>query len=307
MPAINAAGVEASALALKPLFGEIGDLKRIRSAGHDSTIATRLFRSAWADLLEGEPADTVAHRMAGNALAATRLGDIDAEVLESAGIEADAVQDIRRAAVEAVAHAVPRASLDPLLQATGMGRGRIGTAVPDFVLKLERQPRAGATCPGKPRVVLEPAENHAEHCAVVAVYGVLLSSHYGADPATVCLAALAHHLHSADLPDSGFTGEVLLGDHLATVIASFTERALAELPPRLQQQTRAARAILVDAATPEGRAFHAADAIDRVLQLSQHLKVASLTMTHLMADMALVHDGPVKSFQDRVLADMGLP
>ena len=46
-------------------------------------------------------------------------------------------------------------------------------ALPPFVPLLAAQPRAGATRPGYPRVILEPAENHAEHCAVVAVNGVL--------------------------------------------------------------------------------------------------------------------------------------
>ena len=65
--------------------------------------------------------------------------------------------------------------------------------------------------------------------------------------------------------------------------------------------------MLRDADTPEGKAFHAADTIDRVMQLSQHLKVGTLTMAHLMGDMALVHESPVKAFQDRVLAKMALP
>ena len=43
------------------------------------------------------------------------------------------------------------------------------------------------------------------------------------------------------------------------------------------------------------------------MQLSQHLKVGTLTMAHLMGDMALVHESPVKTFQDRVLAEMALP
>ncbi len=60
--------------------------------------------------------------------------------------------------------------------------------------------------------MFEPPENHAEHCLAVAVYGVLLAPRYGADPSVVFLAGLAHHLHNARLPDSGFTGEALLGD-----------------------------------------------------------------------------------------------
>ncbi len=294
-------------LALKPLFGELGDLKRVRSAGRDGTIASRLFRSAWRDLVGGAAPSLVALRTTADALAATRLGDIDAEVLVSAGIDPVAVRKISRTAIGSAADLLPGPLLRALIEAAEAPRPAGFATTPDFVARLEHQPRAGATCPGKPRIVLEPAENHAEHCAVVAIIGVLLTPTYGADPATVFLAALAHHLHNADLPDAGFAGEVLLGEHLAAVTESFTERALAQLPPRLQQQTRVARAVLLDADTPDGRAFHAADAIDRVMQLSQHLKVGTLSMAHLMGDMALVHEGPVKAFQDRVLAEMALP
>jgi 5'-deoxynucleotidase YfbR-like HD superfamily hydrolase len=178
---------------------------------------------------------------------------------------------------------------------------------PPFVDALSRQPRAGVTCPGRPRIVLEPPENHAEHCLVVAVYGVLLAPAYGADPVTVFLAGLAHHLHNAAMPDSGFTGEMLLGAHLEPVMARAAAMVLAELPAALRETVERARAVLPDAATPEGRAFHAADVADRVLQIAQHLKAATLTMDVVLGDMELVHDGPVKGFHDDVLRELGLP
>jgi hypothetical protein len=178
---------------------------------------------------------------------------------------------------------------------------------PPFVDALARQPRAGVTCPGKPRIMLEPPENHAEHCLMVAVYGVILAPAYDADPETVFLAGLAHHLHNAAMPDSGFTGEMLLGAHLEPVMARATARALAELPRDLAARVERARAILPDADTREGRAFHAADVADRVLQIAQHLNAASLTMGVVLDDMELVHDGPVKAFHDRVLAELELP
>ena len=293
--------------ALKPLFGEIGDLKRVRSAARDGTIASRLFRSAWCDLVDGAAPASVALRTTADALAATRLGDIDEEVLGSAGLDPGSTCQIRRAAIESVADVVSGPLVHRLIDALDMARPASTTPPPAFVARLEQQPRAGATCPGKPRVILEPPENHAEHCVVVAIIGVLLTPTYGADPAAVFLASLAHHLHNAELPDAGFTGEVLLGRHLAPVMERFTERALQDLPQPLQHRTRVARTLLRDADTPDGKAFHAADAIDRVMQLSQHLKVSTLTMAHLMGDMALVHDGPVKSFQDGVLAEMALP
>ena len=90
------------------------------------------------------------------------------------------------------------------------------------------------------------------------------------------------------------------------MMARATERALAELPEWLRHRVVEARQILPDAGTPEGRAFHAADVLDRVLEIDQHLAAARLTMDVVLRDMALVHDGPVKPFHDRVLAEMGL-
>ena len=78
--------------------------------------------------------------------------------------------------------------------------------VPGFVEALCRQPRAGATAPGRPRLIVEPPENHAEHCWAVAVYGALLADDVDADPADAFLLGLAHHLHNAVLPDAGFAG-----------------------------------------------------------------------------------------------------
>jgi 5'-deoxynucleotidase YfbR-like HD superfamily hydrolase len=292
---------------LRRLFGEIGDLKRIRSAGRSGSVATRLFRRAWSELTGGTSAVEVARRVTAQALAAARLGDLDRSLLGTAGLPAAAIDDILRRAVEEIVAPMEEPLRSALIDAIAVSRPVPGGAEPRFVTVLENQPRAGVTCPGRPRIVLEPAENHAEHCLVVAVYGVLLSPRYGADPAVVFLAALAHHLHNAGMPDAGFTGEMLLGDRLDGVMRHFTDDALASLDPELRRQVVEARACLVDAETPEGRAFHAADVVDRVLEIAQHLRSASLTMEVVLGDMALVHDGPVKPFHDRVLAEMRLP
>nr|WP_237477608.1 hypothetical protein [Lichenibacterium sp. 6Y81] len=293
--------------ALKALFGEIGDLKRVRSAGRHGTIATRLFRAAWSELAAGEPAPEVARRITAQALAAARLGDLDRPLLIEAGLSPAEVNVVLCRAVEEISGPVPEPLRSALVSAVAVpAPGRPGE-LPRFVGLLEDQPRAGVTCPGRPRIVLEPAESHAEHCLVVAVYGVLLAPRYGADPATVFLAALAHHFHNAGMPDSGFTGEMLLGDHLGPVMQHFVDDALASLEPGLRRRVAEARACLPDADTPEGRAFHAADTVDRVLEIAQHLRAASLTMDTVLGEMALVHDGPVKGFQDRVLAEMRIP
>ena len=290
---------------LRGLLGEIGDLKRIRSAGRRGSIAQRGFRQAWGDLAAGDEPAQVMRRTVAAALAAARLGDLDRPKLGDLGLDADIATAVLRSSFDAVA-----ADLDVHL--TAELRGKLGShdaahRAPAFVDDLEQQPRAGATCPGKPRLVLEPPENHAEHCWAVAVFGVLLSPSYHADPVTVFVASLAHHLHNARMPDSGFTGEMLLGPHLGDVCARATDHALAQLASPLRARVVEARKILPHADTPEGQAFHAADVIDRVMQIAQHLRAASTTMVDVLDELELVHDGPIKPFHDRVLAEMQLP
>lgn len=288
---------------LLPLMRELCNLKRVRSAGHPGSTAERLFARAWALLAEGRPAASVARDTLHAALAATRLGDMDQEVLEAAGIPPEASRAIRqRAAREAAA------PLDPALRdwLGPAGEMRAGDAPPSFVARLAAQPRAGATAPGRGRLVLEPPESHADHCALVAILGVALAPAWGARAEAVFLAGLAHHLHNALLPDAGFAGEVLLGEWLAPAFARATETALAELSPSLRTAVEEARRVLPDATTPEGRAFHAADTLDRVLQVEHHLRAAGTTMDYVLREMELVHAGPVKPFQDAVLARMGL-
>ena len=83
--------------------------------------------------------------------------------------------------------------------------------------------------------------------------------------------------------------------------------ALAELPDPVADECRDHLTAIADDATPSARAFHAADVIDRVIEIEQHLKRGAVTMDLVLDDYGLVHDGPVKSFHDRVLAEIGLP
>ncbi len=303
-PALAAAR-EAAPAAIMDLLRELNDLKRIRSAGRDGSIATRLFRRAWLALFAGAPVEDVMARTVAAALAAARLADLDRETLGRLGLSPEEAAGVLQAGFDDVAGSMP----EPL---RGRLRGALRADLPAdgdpplFVRLLEEQPRAGITCPGHPRIVLEPPENHAEHCLMVAVYGVLLAPAYDADETIVFLAALAHHLHNALMPDAGFTGEMLLGPHLDSAMAHATRDALQQIPPALRAAVERARAILPDADTAEGRAFHAADVIDRVLQIAQHLRAATLTMDVVLHEMQLVHEGPVKGFHDRVLREMGL-
>lgn len=297
----------AAPAALRELFVEMNDLKRVHSAGREGSIAERLFAQGWSLLTGGAAPDDIALDITATTLAATRLCDLDAAFLAAAGLSEAAASAVLVAGFDAVT-----CDIDPDLRARLRGRlaprppGRPGP-VPAFVSALAKQPRAGVTCPGRARILLEPPENHAEHCLIVAVYGVCLSPFYRADPGTVFLAAMAHHFHNAAMPDAGFTGEMLLGDHLGPIMAVTTAWAMSELDGPLRGQVERARAVLPDDATAEGRAFHAADCVDRVLQIAQHLRGASTTMAAVLDEWELVHAGPVKGFHDRVLRDMRIP
>ena len=289
---------------LLPLLNALGHLKRIRSAGRVGSIAERLFAAAWSRLVDGEQEAEVANGIVADALVATRLGDIDTQVLAAVGIPYAESLQIRRGATE-----VACGSIDGLLRTRLLDASTTrltDTAPPSFVARLAAQPRAGATHPDHGRLLLEPPENHAEHCMLVAVYGTLLAPAWDANPNDVFLAGLAHHLHNALLPDSGYAGEMLLGRWLQPAIANATNLALQELPSTLRARVTTAMQIVPDADSPEGRAFHAADTLDRVLQMDHHLRAANTTLQYGLRHMELVHPGPVKPFQDAVLVRMGL-
>lgn len=291
--------------ALLPLLRELGELKRIRSAGKSGSIAERLFAEGWRALVGGEAVETVALRITARALAATRLGDLDARTLVALRVPPERAIAISRAALAEVSMAIDESLVAALHDALEQHDEPIARDLP-FLAALAEQPRAGVTCPGKPRLMLQPSENHAEHSLAVAVYAVLLSPVYGGDAGLAFLAALAHHLHSAAMPDSGYAGEMLLGDDLLSVMDAARAEAMAQLPPALHRPIGEALALIAVDRAPEAKAFHAADAIDRVLEIEQHLRVREATMRTVLDDYGLVHDGPVKPFHDRVLAEIGL-
>ena len=314
--------------ALRPLLTEMNDLKRVRVALSDpaGTVAADRFRGAWATLIEGHDPAAVAYSEAAAAVAAARLAGIDARVLEDGGLDPEAAADVLRRSIGQWSKVLPkplpaalaRAAAD-LPAADAATAERLADlfheqsdddgAPAGFAAVLERladAPRAGATRPGAARLIVTPEESHADHCYLVAVYAVLLAPLYEADTAPVFLAAMSHHFHNAYLPDAGFTGEELLGDHLEPVMEAFTTRCLAELPPGLAEEVREARACLPDAATPEGRCFHAADVLDRVLQMDYFDRAAKFTTRQALVDLDLVHPGPVQAFHVEVLTGAGL-
>ena len=291
--------------ALVPLLAELNDLKRQATASAPS-LAGAIFNDAWRMLLAGSGARQTALALTSRAVAAARLGGIDARCLAEAGLDDEAITDVLERSFDAVA-----TPLDELIR--GQLRGALRASVPMgdvplpcFVQQLAHQPRAGATCPGRARVVVLPAESHADHCAMVAVYSVLVAPYFGADVATPFLAALIHHAHNAYLPDGGFTGEEMLGDSLRMVMGNLRERAFREIPEQLRGLMRSALDEVADAGTPEARAFHAADVLDRVLQMRWFEQATKFTLRVALEDMELVHAGPVQEFHRSVLRDAGL-
>lgn len=294
--------------ALLPLFRELNDLKRIRVASRPGSIAERLFRRAWVRLVRGEPLETVALNETAHAVASARLAGIDARVLADAGLPPETRSEILRRGFDAVAGPLDPALADRLRAALDPepAPDHALQHEPEFVTQLARQPRAGATRPGHHRAILEPAENHAEHCAVVAVQAVLAAPLSGADPALPFLTGLAHHLHNACLPDAGDAGDALLGEHLRPVMETFRAAALAELPAPLRDLARGSLDAVFRADTPESRAFQTADVLDRVLEMEWHARTAAFTLDVALHDLDIVHPGPVQAFQLEVMRSAGL-
>ena len=288
------------------LFRELNNLKRIRVAGQPGSLAERLFIHAWGRLIGGEVLERVALEETARAVAATLLAGIDVEVLRAGGLDEAESRAVAERAFGAAAAAVEPALAARLREALASENSlEPSTTPPAFVIRLAAQPRAGATRPGRPRVALEPAENHAEHCAVVAVNGVLAAGVFGADPAVPFLTGLAHHLHNAYLPDAGDAGDVLLGERLKPLMEVFRARSLAELPESLHAPIRGSLEAVYRADYPEARAFQAADSLDRVLEMEWHARSAAFTLEVALGDMDIIHPGPVQAFQTEVMRAVG--
>ncbi len=289
---------------LRPLLAEIGDAKRVRVASAPGSLAEQAFARAWGRLTGGEDAATVAYSETAAAVARARLAGIDGTVLRAAGLDDAEVRTVLRRGFDEVSGPLDAALRERL-------RDALPTTLPEpeppaLAGQLNRQPRAGATAPGMARVIVEPPESHGDHCLTVAVYGVLVAPVVGADPVVPFLVGLAHHLHNVVLPDAGFAGEVLLGDALPRVIGALEEAQLAALPAPLAQRLRSVLALRADAGGPEAQAFHAADVLDRVLQVHHHACAAAFTAEQALDDLELVHAGPVQAFHLDVLAAAGL-
>ena len=305
MPRIGAAAQESELSALLPLLRELGDLKRIRVAGRSGSLAEQAFRRAWAAVASGEGVEDMAIRESAAAVAAARLGGYDAAFLREREISGDDVQKILQRSFREVASGVNRTLRSRLEDTLG---DRVPPAEPPrWVAQLNDQPRAGATHPGKPRLIVLPEESHGDHCVMVAVYALLLGPHFDAESGLPFLAGLAHHLHNALLPDSGFAGDEMLGEHLSKLMDDARREALDELSPTVRARVEEALALTREIESPEARAFHAADVLDRVLQQEWHARAAGFTLEQAMGELDLVHEGFTQAFHQQVLTAAGLP
>jgi 5'-deoxynucleotidase YfbR-like HD superfamily hydrolase len=289
---------------LRPLLTEVGDAKRVRVAAAPGSLAEQAFGRAWGRLVAGEDPVAVALSETAAAVARARLAGIDGAVLRTAGLTDDDALDVLRRGFDEVA-----GPLDAGLRARLREALPLAVPAPEpppLAALLNRQPRAGATAPGRARIMVEPPESHGDHCLTVAVYGVLVAPVFGADPVPPFLVGLAHHLHNGVLPDAGFAGEVLLGAALDRVVTALEERELTALPAPLADRLRTALRLRADAGAPESQAFHAADVLDRVLQVHHHARAAAFTAGQALDDLDLVHEGPVQAFHLDVLAAAGL-
>ena len=291
-----------------PLLRELNDLKRLYSANLGThSLATQIFRGACHPLSTGAALDAVP--WASIAVAAARLGAITPESLAAAEISEKERGAIYRRSLEAHAGLSKQLLSDLSANVDNLDdrlEGNFEYADGDWPQRLCQAPRAGATCPGKPRIVLEPAEMHSDHCAIVAVYGFLLADIFGADREDAWLIGLCHHFHNAYLPDSGFTGEVLLGDQLDPIINNFRSQALRSVHPNYRDRINGLLADIAGDASPLAKTFHAADTIDRVVQMENYERAARFRVGNALHDLELVHESPTQAFQKDLLKSIGL-
>lgn len=286
---------------------ELNDLKRLFSPNlGPNSLATWVFRRASSAISAGEPlhADLWCARTVG----AARLGAITPEILRESGLDQPACLEIWQRSI-VVHENLPEPMRDSLTAACA-AFNPCSLPAPDieadWVNRLALAPRAGATCPGQPRLALEPAESHGDHSLMVAVYAYLLADLFGADREDAWLIALCHHFHNAYLPDAGFTGEMMLGTHLDQVLETLRARVITSLPDCYQARVTELFREIEEATTPLAMTFHAADTIDRVLQMEHYERVTQFRVRHALVDLNLVHEGPAQAFQFALLQSIGL-
>lgn len=290
-----------------PLLRELNDIKRLyaRNLGSRS-FATRVFFGATAPLHRGEllNADTWCAAI----VCAARLGAITPHILSDIGVATEERLLVYQNSIQT------HSSLPENVKSTLLGTAKNldGISIENaeshskWVEYLAASPRAGATCPGKPRIALEPAEMHSDHCILVATNAYILADIFGANKEDAWLISLCHHLHNAYLPDAGFTGEVLLGDRLQGIIDSQRSRALKNVAENYQNRVMDLFREIDNLESPLAQTFHAADTIDRVIQMEHYERAANFKVISALEDFNLVHEGSAQQFQFELLNSIGI-
>ncbi len=310
------------------LLSELQDLKRLRPAGIRYSLADTLFVGTWRDVIAGAEWSEIADRTSCLAVLYVLFPGVDGRFFAAAGMEEDAIREVCTNAFErtvgdrldTITTERLRRQLNGIVSdwartqvpsSTGTEsappapKGR-GNPLPDCLEKLRQQPRAGATHPEHPRLVLTPPESHADHSLLTAVYAALSAEAYGADAGSAFVCGLAHHLHNAFLPDCGWAGELALEPYLQQVIDNCRAAALEEFEPKLRARIRDVLRHHESIATPEGKAISTGDTIDRVLDVKWRVAAAAVTEAKVLGDLDLVHPGPLKDFQTELLHKTGL-
>ena len=286
---------------------EINDVKRLyaHNLGPDS-YASLIFLGATKALCCDEPlqADVWCAAIVG----AARLGAITSTVLQDIGIDKRESSAILKNSI-LVQQSLSAPLRDSLTNACDLLVEICLERLPknpDWVTRLAATPRAGATCPGKPRIALEPAEMHSDHCVMVAAYAFLLADTFGANREDAWLIGLCHHLHNAYLPDAGFTGEMLLGNHLVGVVSLLRSRVLDTFSVHYRNRVSCLFDEINDLQSPLAKTFHAADTIDRVVQMEHYERSAKFRVATALEEFNLVHEGAAQEFQHELLRSIGM-
>ena len=307
---------------LRRLINELSDLKRITSARFDGSLASHRFGGAIAAMREiadrsesNRDADTALDRLARDevaaAIIATRGSAMDVEALVDLGVDRKKAFEFFLPALREHLDddAIAALRLDDRKDDAPQRLANAGEGVQEFCRRMIAEPRSGATAIGKSRVLVTPTESHADHCyltAVTASLFCLLDPNRRGWMGQAFVAGMLHHAHNAVLPDGGFAGELMLGDDLPTIIAAARSRAIAMLGHTMAPWVHSASQVMTHVEDDLSQVVNAADAVDRVMQTRYHEQVATFDADDVCRRLELVHAGPLQSFQQSALRQLGL-
>lgn len=274
------------------LFGEVVELKRVRSAQTGGrSLAEVGFRRAAAFIVEGRDPDAVAAGEIAFAAAHVALGPVDAVALEDAGVSAP---DRR-----AIYHRAAERWLGPLDPGTAEALDRAVEAAPAslpagvaLLCEVRRTRPDGIVHAVAP----SPDETEADHAWVTAVLAGLVERARGAAPGDAFALGIAHAIGAAAVV-AGAAG-VDPG-----IPASPGPDLRAALPKPFAD--RLAALIAAGAQTDAGRAFHVGHIVDCVLQQRHYANSAGFSLSDAMDPRDLVGPGPVGALQYEALTRLG--